>query len=74
MGTHFNLHRLVPRKPGRPAKIAGIPSEDTGPTFSKVYRQRFFVSGTQSSFFTVNVPNKAQDLVKSRLKGYANVF
>ena len=23
MGTHFNIHRLVPQKPGRQAKIAG---------------------------------------------------
>jgi hypothetical protein len=74
MGKHFNIHRLVPRKPGRPAKIAGIPLEDTGPTFSEVYCQRFFVSGAQSSFFTVNVPNQVQDLVKSRPRGHADVY
>jgi hypothetical protein len=74
MGKHFNLHRLVPRKPGRPAKIAGILSEDSGPTFSEVYCQRFFVNGAQSSFFTVNVPDQVQDLVKSTPRGHADVY
>ncbi|KAI1663260.1 DUF3505 domain containing protein [Pyrenophora tritici-repentis] len=74
MGRHFNVHRLVPRKPGRQAKIAGIPAQDSGPMFTKVYCQRFFAAGAQSSFFTVNVPDKVQELVKSRPRGHADVF
>jgi hypothetical protein len=74
MGTHFNIHRLVPQKPGRPAKTGGIPTEDSRPMFSKVFCQRFFVAGAQSSFFTVNVPNQVQDLVKSRPRGHADVY
>ena len=55
MGTHFNIHRLAPRKPGRQAKIAGIPAQDSGPMFTEVSCQRFFASGAQSSYFTVTV-------------------
>jgi hypothetical protein len=36
MGKHFNTHRLVPRKRGGQAKIAGIPAKDNGPMFSEV--------------------------------------
>lgn len=53
--THFNVHHLVPRKPGQQAKIAGIPAIDSEPMFAEVFCQRFFASGAQSSFFTVNV-------------------
>jgi hypothetical protein len=74
MGKHFNIHRLVLQLPGRPAKIAGILSANRGPTFSEVFWQRFFVSGAQSSFFTVNVPNQVRDLVRSRPKGHANIY
>jgi hypothetical protein len=74
MGRHFNIHRLVPRKPGRQAKIAGIPAQDSGPMFTEVFCQRFFVAGAQSSFFTVNVPDQVQDLVKARPRGHADVF
>jgi hypothetical protein len=74
MGKHFNVHRLVPRKPGRPAKIAGVPATDSEPIFTKVHCQRFFVSGAQSSFFTVNVLDQVQELVKSRPRRHANVF
>ncbi|KAF2825538.1 hypothetical protein CC86DRAFT_419602 [Ophiobolus disseminans] len=74
MGKHFNIHRLVPRKLGRQAKIAGIPAKDSGPMFSGVSCQRFFVSGAQSFFFTVTVPDQAQDLVETTLRGQANVF
>jgi hypothetical protein len=74
MGTHFNTHRLVPRKPGQQAKIAGIPAQDSGPMFTEVSCQRFFVSGAQSSFFTVTVPDQAQDLVEATPRGQANVF
>jgi hypothetical protein len=55
MRKHFNIwHRLVPPKPGRPAKMVDIPAKDSGPVFREVYCQRFFVTGAQSSFFTVN--------------------
>jgi hypothetical protein len=74
MGKHFNIHRLVPRKPGRQAKIAGISATDSEPMFTKVYCQRFFASGAQSSFFTVNVPDPVQELVKSRPRGHADIF
>jgi hypothetical protein len=74
IGTHFNIHRLVPRKPGRQAKMAGIPAQDSGPMFTEVYCQRFFASGAQSSFFTVNVPDQVRELVKNRPKGHADVF
>jgi hypothetical protein len=74
IGRHFNVHRLVPRKPGRQAKIAGTPAADSEPMFSEVYCQRFFVSGAQSCFFTVNVPDQVQELVKNRLRGHADVF
>ena len=75
MGTHFNQHRLLPRKKGgRQQKIADIPEEDKGPVFREIYCQRFFASGAQSSFFTVNVPDEAQDLVKTRPRGHADVF
>jgi hypothetical protein len=42
--------------------------------FSEVFCQRFFVTGAQSSFFTVHVPDQAQEMAKSRLRGHANVF
>lgn len=42
--------------------------------FTEVYCQRFFVSGPQSSFFTVNVSDQVQELVKSRPRGHADVF
>jgi hypothetical protein len=74
MGKHFNVHRLVLRKPGRQAKIAGILATDTEPMFSEVFCQCFFVSGAQSFFFTVNVPDQVQDLVKTRPRGYADVY
>jgi hypothetical protein len=74
MGMHFNQHRLLPRKGGRQPRIADIPEEDKGPVFQEIYCQRFFVSGAQSSFFTVNVPDQMQELVKSRPRGHADVF
>jgi hypothetical protein len=74
IGTHLNEHRLMPRKLGRQAKIAGIPAIDSEPMFAEVFCQRFFASGAQSSFLTVNVLDQAQDLVKTRPRGHANVF
>jgi hypothetical protein len=74
MGKHFNIHRLVPRKRGGQAKIAGIPTKDNGPMFTKVFCQRFFVTGLQSSFFTVTVLDQAQGLVETTPRGQANVF
>jgi hypothetical protein len=74
MGKHFNSHDLVSQKPGQPAKIVGILAKEREPMFSKVFCQRFFVTGAQSSFFTVNVSTQVQKLVKSRPRGYANVF
>jgi hypothetical protein len=73
ISKHFNRHRLLPRKGGRPLGIADIPEEDEGPIFQEIHCQRFFVSGAQSSFFTVNAPNQAQDLVKSRPKGHVDI-
>jgi hypothetical protein len=69
MGTHFNQHRLLPQ-----LRIADIPEQDKEPVFREIYCQRFFVSGAQSSFFTVNVPNQVQELVKNRPRGYTDVF
>jgi hypothetical protein len=75
MGTHFNQHRLLPRKKGgRQGRVADVLEEDKGPAFQEIYCQRFFVSGAQSSFFTVNVPNQVQELVKSRPQGHADVY
>lgn len=37
MEQHFNQHRLLPRKKGRPRNILGIPNEDQGPMFIEVY-------------------------------------
>jgi hypothetical protein len=42
--------------------------------FSKISCQRFFVTGAQSSFFTVTVPDQAEGLVETTLRGQANVF
>lgn len=42
--------------------------------FTEVFCQRFFAAGPQSSFFTVNVLDQVQDLVKARLRGHADVF
>ncbi|PVH93490.1 hypothetical protein DM02DRAFT_661905 [Periconia macrospinosa] len=39
MEQHFNTHRLLPRKPGRPGKIADIPADDKGPMFFDVFCQ-----------------------------------
>jgi hypothetical protein len=64
----------MPQKLGRQAKIAGIPAIDSEPMFAEVFCQRFFASGAQSSFFTVNVPDQVQDLVKTRPRGHADVF
>jgi hypothetical protein len=62
MGTHFNQHRLLPWKKGaRQQRIADISEEDKGPVFKEIYCQRFFVSGAQSSFFTVNVLDQVQE-------------
>jgi hypothetical protein len=37
MGTHFNQHRLLPRKKGmRQQRIADIPEEDKGPAFKEI--------------------------------------
>jgi hypothetical protein len=68
MRKHFNKsHRPVPTKLGRLAK-------DSEPTFCEVYCQRFFVSGPQSSFFRVNVPDQVQELVQNRPRGHADVL
>jgi hypothetical protein len=74
MGTHFNVHRLVPRKPGRQVKIAGVSATDSEAMFSEVYCQRFFVASAQSSFFTVNVLDQVQELVKNRPRGHTDIF
>jgi hypothetical protein len=42
--------------------------------FREVSCQRFFISGVQSFFFTVNVPDQVQELVKNRPRGHADVF
>jgi hypothetical protein len=68
MRKHFNKsHRPVLAKLGRLAK-------DSEPTFRKVYCQRFFVLGPQSSFFRVNVPDQVQELVQNRPRGHADVL
>jgi hypothetical protein len=74
ISTHFNHHRLLPWKGGRPIGIADIPEEDEGPIFQEIHCKRFFISGVQSSFFTVTAPNQAQDLVKSGPKGHVDVY
>jgi hypothetical protein len=74
MGKHFNTHRLVAQKLGWQAKIADIPAKDSGPMFTEVSCQRFFVTGAQSSFFTVTVPDQVQDLVETTTREQANVF
>ncbi|PSN58805.1 hypothetical protein BS50DRAFT_509763, partial [Corynespora cassiicola Philippines] len=63
---HFNSHRLLPRKRGRPGKVADIPAEDEGPMFSEVFCQRFFVSGAQSSFFSVHLPSSVEKQATAR--------
>jgi hypothetical protein len=65
MQTHFNKHRIIPRKHGRPEKVVSVP-EDKGPIYSEVSCQRFFPYGAQSSFFGLCVPSAVQQLVKSR--------
>ncbi|KAK7177913.1 hypothetical protein PSPO01_16037 [Paraphaeosphaeria sporulosa] len=62
MEQHFNKHRLLPRKKGRPRRISEILEEDKGPMFTEVYCQRFFASCHQSSFFVVHVPSEVGDL------------
>jgi hypothetical protein len=53
---------------------ACVPAIDSEPMFTEVFCQRFFAAGAQSSFFTVNVLDQVQDLVKARLRGHADVF
>lgn len=65
MQTHFNKHRIIKRKQGRPGKVVSVP-EDEGPIYSEISCQRFFSYGAQSSFFEVCVPSAVQELVKSR--------
>ncbi|KAH8696802.1 hypothetical protein GQ44DRAFT_558336, partial [Phaeosphaeriaceae sp. PMI808] len=65
METHFNKHRILPRKKGRPGKVVCAP-DDEGPMYSEVFCQRFFAQGRQSSFFEVFIPSIALELVKSR--------
>jgi hypothetical protein len=65
MRTHFNKHRIVPRKQGKPGKVVTVP-EDEGPIYSEVACQRFSAYGAQSSFFEVCVLSAVQKLVKSR--------
>jgi hypothetical protein len=71
---HFNSHRLLPRKRGRPGRVADIPEEDKGPMYHEVFCQRFFVTGAQSSFFTVSVATPVQELVKTRPREHADVY
>jgi hypothetical protein len=66
---HFNQHLLLPKKGGRQLRIA-----DKRTIFQEIYCQRFFISSAQSSFFTVNVLDQVQELVKSRPRGHADVF
>jgi hypothetical protein len=70
----YKWARTSTEKGGRQPRIADIPEEDKGPAFKEIYCQRFFVSGAQSSFFTVNVLDQVQELVKSRPRGHADVF
>lgn len=65
MQRHFNIHRAIPRRRGSQKKIPNAPAEDDGPMFQKVYCQRFFVSGPQSSYFTVSVPTEIEIREKS---------
>jgi hypothetical protein len=74
MDRHFNQHRQLLRKPGRPKKIANIPEEDKGPIFKEVYCQRFFVSGHQSCFFVVHVLSKIQELKAKPYTSKANLL
>jgi hypothetical protein len=63
MRQHFNRsHRLIPIKPGRPAKVRSIAAEDSRPVLHEVYCRHFFFSGAQSLFFIVNVPDQVQKL------------
>lgn len=62
MEQHFNQHRVLPRRKGRPRKMPDIPKEDQGPMFTEVYCQRFFAACHQSSFFVVHVPSEVGDL------------
>jgi hypothetical protein len=72
---HFNQqHRILPRKKGRLGRSITIPEEDQGLVHREIYCQRFFTSGHQSSFFTVNVPDQVQDLVRTRPRGHADVY
>jgi hypothetical protein len=52
MQTHFNKHRVIQQKQGRPGKVVSVP-EDEGPIYSEVSCQRFFSYGPQSSFSRV---------------------
>jgi hypothetical protein len=74
MNTHFNEHRSLPRKGGRPKRIVDTPEQDKGPVFREIYCQRFFVQGIQASFFKANVPKQVQELVKARVRGHADLY
>jgi hypothetical protein len=74
MDTHSNIHRLLLRKKGRPAKVVDIPEEDKRPIFKEIHCQRFFVAGAQSSFFEVNIPSKVHDLVEIRPRGHVDLY
>jgi hypothetical protein len=65
MQTHFNKHRIIPRKQGRPRKVVSVPG-DEGPIYSEVSYQRFFSYGSQNSFFKVCVPSAVHELVESQ--------
>jgi hypothetical protein len=72
--THFNIHRRIARKQGRPGKLADTSEEENRPRFKEIYCQRFFVSGAQANYFKVNVPSKVQTLVKARPTRHTDVY
>jgi hypothetical protein len=42
--------------------------------YHEVFCQRFFVTGAQGSFFTVNVATPVQELVKTRPREHADLY
>lgn len=64
---HFNVHRTIPRKKGRPSRAANVWEADKEPIFKEVYCQRFFGAGHNSSYFPVNALFGVQEPQTKRL-------
>lgn len=62
MKTHYNIHLPVRRRAGRPIpRVAGV-----SPEFYPVHCQRFFLTGKQSNFFAITLPEDLPEEVQRK--------